>query len=1454
MKRYLFTFIILFASTLLAHSQEWWDGNYCSIGYHSVSFNFQTTFDATIRGKNSPNNEVVFTFYLEREMRMTFSSRSISYDTSKETYIQLEGYSRDYLEYPADDYFEKTLYPGRYSLSVTKSDAKKMVALSIIGKYNDPASTFHAGYYREEFTYSNTKNTINYSDSYGLPSSDVTYSFTLHSAFDITVRATSPSLKNVKAYLLDSSRKLILNTNGSLYYDNLPIGSYYVVVEGVDRDGEITTNIEGRYHCPDYYNDIGRFNNSFVYTEKERMDNYPDVVGNELGDIIYRLELATPMIVNVSHEGSGEQHTAIHLWNVELNKIADNIGNPSDISCSNPNQASMKLMLQAGVYYVVSESLEAFNDDNLREIVTNIEGIAPNEMQGDRSQNYIYTRTMTNSEGTNFIDNIQYFDGLGYPREVVQRKASPLGIDLVTYQEYDNYGRESNTWLPRVGTDGSGNFVSLEKFNKLSPDIYNGDTKAYSKLVYEESQLNRIIEQYGAGEDWHIHAKSTKTAWRSNISGNDTLNCILFEVTNEYERDTLLVIKRVGNYESNQLLVTRVEDEDGNCIFNFEDKLGRLVLSRQMLGRESLDTYYLYNARDQPLVVLPPKAVASMKVDSRTEWNSDDAILQQYAYLYKYEPSRKALCCAKKIPGCSWIFYLYDCSSRLLFTQDGNMRQRGEWMFTLPDVSGRICMTGICYNTFNVFSSSISSRYIIVRPDANAEFGYSIANDFITLERPTVLNVNFYDNYNFANVRFLNNAELLYNQETGFDSRHYIDNAVGLLTCSLTAAIGEKSVNDYLVNVMYYDYRGRLVQSKSTNHLIGGIEKEYIAYDFTGKPLRRKHVHAVQNKPSQTELYTYTYDHVGRLLTTTHQLNQATPVVLVNNKYDAIGRLKSNSYNGNSNLKTDYAYNVRSWVKSITSPLFSQMLYYNDTRAANPNNISTYNGDISGMDWRVVAGGDNKQRGYNFTYDNLSRLMKADYLENNVVSTKFGTAYNYDKHGNIVSLSRSGNLGTTTYGVIDALTMSYRGNQLVKVEDSAAAPSLSMSLDFKDGAHEDIEYAYDDNGNQIKDLNKGITTIEYNLLNLPRRVSFSGVNKPETEYVYSASGTKLSVIHRSSTEKRTDYVGNMIYENGFLKRILVDGGYIESGQYHFYLCDHLGNNRVVAKADGSVVQTNHYYPYGMTFAESTFIDKQPYKYNNKELDMENGLNLYDYEARQLDLSVPSFTTIDPMAEMYYNISPYAYVANNPIKHIDEEGKWITNVIGGLVGAAVEYGSQVAVNVAKNGFNSDAFTKNIDFVDIGVAAVEGAITSGASVAKNVVKKTAVTVVAEVAKNTFDVSTDNNGNLTGKINDAKTVGKNTAIGLTTDVITGGIVPKGKINSNVTTTSNTKVTNTLKSAGVNGKKAHETSKKIAPVINKTGNAVRKETNELPQKIVSSTTSQGVQTIVDEREKKRN
>ncbi|MCL1934037.1 MAG: RHS repeat-associated core domain-containing protein [Candidatus Azobacteroides sp.] len=211
-----------------------------------------------------------------------------------------------------------------------------------------------------------------------------------------------------------------------------------------------------------------------------------------------------------------------------------------------------------------------------------------------------------------------------------------------------------------------------------------------------------------------------------------------------------------------------------------------------------------------------------------------------------------------------------------------------------------------------------------------------------------------------------------------------------------------------------------------------------------------------------------------------------------------------------------------------------------------------------------------------------------------------------------------------------------------------------------------------------KDMNKGISDIQYNLLNLPRQMDIKNpVAEARNEYTYSASGQKLKVVQKwnpnyatapvvgsaintssLTSSKTTEYAGNMIYEDGTLKRILIDGGYIEGGQYFYYVTDHQGNNRLVVNASGSAIQKNHYYPFGVAFAETPIAEqgKQPYKYNGKELDQMNGLNWYDYSARNYDPAYGRFTTMDPMCEKYYSISPYAYCANNPVRFIDPDGQ------------------------------------------------------------------------------------------------------------------------------------------------------------------------------------------------------
>ena len=149
---------------------------------------------------------------------------------------------------------------------------------------------------------------------------------------------------------------------------------------------------------------------------------------------------------------------------------------------------------------------------------------------------------------------------------------------------------------------------------------------------------------------------------------------------------------------------------------------------------------------------------------------------------------------------------------------------------------------------------------------------------------------------------------------------------------------------------------------------------------------------------------------------------------------------------------------------------------------------------------------------------------------------------------------------------------------------------------FKDGVKQANEYTYDSNGNLTKDLNKGISTITYNVLNLPNMVTFS--DGSTIAYTYGADGTKLKTVHKiGSTTTTTDYCGNVIYENGVQKLLLTEEGYVtlSDGKYHYYLKDHQGNNRVVINQSGTVEEANHYYPFGGVFASSGNLPELPLK-------------------------------------------------------------------------------------------------------------------------------------------------------------------------------------------------------------------------------------------------------------------
>ena len=346
------------------------------------------------------------------------------------------------------------------------------------------------------------------------------------------------------------------------------------------------------------------------------------------------------------------------------------------------------------------------------------------------------------------------------------------------------------------------------------------------------------------------------------------------------------------------------------------------------------------------------------------------------------------------------------------------------------------------------------------------------------------------------------------------------------------------------------------------------------------------------------------------------------------------------------------------------------------------------------------------------SYDGMSRLTAAGYLENGKRNDHFSTSYKYDLMGNILSLRREGLLNSGSYGTIDDLTYSYKGNQVVKIDDAAEeSPSYRGAMHFRDYADEETEYTYDANGNMLTDSNKGITSIDYNVLDLPQcistksRVLFKENSNDTIYYTYSADGTKLRSTYKKAEYRvypynpetsltslnvetglnvgtvgmakpiakrlktKYYYCSNLVYDNDNISAILFDGGYASVDDdngivMHFYVKDHLGSNRLVVDGNGNIEEVNHYYPFGALMGDRCGVSRNNYKYIGKELDTMYGWNMQDHEARWYDPIVGRWMVTDPLQEKYfdsslsslwYGVDPLAgkYANNSPYVYCND---------------------------------------------------------------------------------------------------------------------------------------------------------------------------------------------------------
>ncbi|HEY0057632.1 MAG TPA: DUF6443 domain-containing protein [Flavisolibacter sp.] len=804
-----------------------------------------------------------------------------------------------------------------------------------------------------------------------------------------------------------------------------------------------------------------------------------------------------------------------------------------------------------------------------------------------------------------------YVDGLGRPIQTVNKQASPLGKDVVTYTVLDEYGRETVKYLPYTGTATDGYFKTnpfLEQQGFMQNQFGSqGETFFYGQTQLETSPLNRPVKEMAPGNSWTGAGRGvSREYWNNNANDNTVQKWSIAAAPGSYPVSG-------GPYDAGTLVRNGSFDEHGNPVFEYTDKDGRVVAKSVFnTSNEWLITNYVYDDLGQLRCVIPPKAMQLVW----GSWTLTQTIMDELCFSYEYDGKGRMI--EKKVPGAAVVYMVYDARDRLVLTQDGVQRAQNKWLFTIYDALNRPVLTGLLESLGTIADQRTAAAGSTSFPNIN-NFAHEILtethyDDYSNL--PVNLSSSLvnsgYGNYIYGSY----NTSPLYAQPLNASSA-----TEGLVTWTKVKILGGGS-GDMLASVNIYDDKGRVIQVQSYNQT-WGVDVMTNQYDFSGRLLVS---HSMQQK-SGTNPFTVhvatrnSYDAQGRVISLEKNLDNTGWKVLSEMAYDEQGQLKTKKLGRkkdvNGNYTNDpletltYDYNIRGWMLGTNRDYINgtasdrhfgfELAYDKKTSVLGAGTYSKeqYNGNIAGTVWR--SAGDGEKRKYDFVYDATNRLMKADFTQNTNggwnldagvnFSVKMGDGISsssaYDVNGNILRMQQWGlKLGGSAQ--IDDLGYTYYpvSNKLASVTDAQTDPAKLG--DFKDGTNLDHDYAYDSRGSLAWDKNKDITGIYYNHLNLPESIV---TGKGTIAYAYDAAGNKLKKIVTDNSVSgktittTTTYIGAAVYESrqtspadvgdytdkllfigheeGRIRFVAAAGAVPARFEFDYFVKDHLGNVRMV---------------------------------------------------------------------------------------------------------------------------------------------------------------------------------------------------------------------------------------------------------------------------------------------------
>ena len=878
--------------------------------------------------------------------------------------------------------------------------------------------------------------------------------------------------------------------------------------------------------------------------------------------------------------------------------------------------------------------------------------------------NWKMVRHYTDETGNNYVTDITFYDGLGYPSQIVNVGASPAGNrNIVTPIVYDRMRRsDSVLFLPYASATVNTireESSPLQGQSSFYGTLYGASESSHAKTrrVYEPSELNRISQEHKPGSAYTN--KHVSYSYETNDENE------VYDLIADLETGALSASGPF--YLAGHLFKDVVTDEDGNTFTTYTDDEGKLIMERRGTDKE---TYYVYDDRGFLSWVITPAGSALLSEPFYSDrWSKTSAKAVNYCYIYSYD--YRGNITEKSIPGAGTSEYVYDKGGRLVLERNANLKGKNRWIYHVYDNMGREIESNLVQGTASVTRASAQSKYDNISPDntypqlggGTPDTPPSVVGNFTLVCKlsQTRFGGGVYRTTSSTQTSsFTVPSYLAFSPVSGVAESADLDNVkvigyklyekIALLDGSENGNAGNGNTS-YIERAFHYDRKGRVMQVVEKNST-GGISRTSTKYDFRGNILAVNENHSAGSL-TITKGTVYSYDQRGRMLSERVSINGVEKAT-VNYSYDALGNLTGKSY-GNG-VTDNLQYNIQGWgtvsqtVKG-SETLYSQRLRYYDAEKGS----GLYNGNIS--EWRMQQG-TNAASTYRYGYDGLGRLTTSSrYAGSGTSATNSWCerGIDYDLNGNIVTLQRFGSNSITAE---DDLSYSYNGNRLVGLAGSSQGAELNAS------------YSYDAGGNMLYDGRRGLG-ISYNMLNLPARVvektgATAADGAVKAEYLYSADGIKQRVADGAGSNGYL-YLGTLVLsksgESYTLSSTGFGGGRIIGGAgnsclAYYYGTDHLGSVRVITDGSGSVVERNDYYPLGMRTATGNSypqLTTNHYKYNGKEVQTVGGLGFTDYGARMYDDFTGRWFVPDPLAEKYASMSPYMYCGGNPIFMTDVYG-------------------------------------------------------------------------------------------------------------------------------------------------------------------------------------------------------